>query len=243
MATSKGEPLRGASAVPSFRGTYLERFLHLIDGIDRLTSQRQRAAIMEELEWCNSRTSDTLITINTSQPSWSCETCYARNGRFNSDTRAYFLVRPDYSQGSVVQLDPATVKDQNRSAMQYERISKLCIPATRRFIEAMESGTPKRKSVTDLIGDGPQLAKSLLTLPETASAEQIRTVVSPYIQLVTGDERDTYAAGRMSEAGFGPNLQDLFCRIMGIERRGRMCLGLTYTVLAPAKRLPRHSSG
>lgn len=197
MAASKPEPLRGASVVPSFRGTYLERFLHLIDGIDRLTSQRQRAAVMEELEWCNSRTSDTLDHDKYVATLMVLRDLLRQGWQIQFRHKSIFLVRPDYSQGSVVQLDPATVKDQIRSAMQDERISKLCIPATRRFIEVMESGTPKRKSVTDLIGDGPQLAKSLLTLPETASAEQIRTVVSPYIQLVTGDERDAYTGQRL----------------------------------------------
>ena len=197
MATSKPEPLRGASVVPSFRGAYLERFLHLIDGINGLTSQRQRAAVMEELDWCSSRNSDTLDHGKYVATLMVLRDLLRQGWQIQFRHKSIFLVRPDYSQGSVVQLDPATIKDQIRSAMQDERVSKLFIPATRRFIEAMESTTPKRKSITELIGDGPQLAESLIALPETASPDQLRTVVSPYLQLVTGEERDTHTGQRL----------------------------------------------
>jgi hypothetical protein len=73
--------------------------------------------------------------------------------------KSIFLARPDYSQGGAVQLDPAIVKDQIRSAMQDECIAKLCTPATLQFIENMETEGPTRKSILPLIGDGPQLAK------------------------------------------------------------------------------------
>jgi hypothetical protein len=60
MPKSRIEPLKGTSVIPSFRGAYLERFLHLIEGIDGLTSSRQRLAVLQELDWSGTRKSETL---------------------------------------------------------------------------------------------------------------------------------------------------------------------------------------
>ena len=44
MANDRNESLRTDSIRPTFRGGYLERFLHLVEDIDQLSSIRQRDA-------------------------------------------------------------------------------------------------------------------------------------------------------------------------------------------------------
>jgi hypothetical protein len=190
MSKSRIEPLKGTSVIPSFRGAYLERFLHLIEGIDGLTSSRQRLAVLQELDWSGTRNSETLDHLRYRATLMVLRDLLRQGWQIQYRHKSIFLARPDYSQGGAVQLDPAIVKDQIRSAMQDECIAKLCIPATQKFIENMEREGPKRKSILPLIADGPQLAKTLLSVPDNASAEQLRSVVSPYLQMVTGEQRD-----------------------------------------------------
>ena len=106
----------------NFRGAYLERCLHLIDGVNGLTRQRQRAAVMEKSDWCSSRNSDTLDHEKYVATLMVLRDLLRQGWQIQFRHKSIFLVRPDYSQGSVVQLDPATIKDQIRSAMQDEQV-------------------------------------------------------------------------------------------------------------------------
>lgn len=191
------EPLRAGSVVPSFRGTYLERFLHLVEGIDDLSSLRQREAIQRELEWCRSRSADSLDQLRYQATLMVLNDLAGQGWRVQYRQRSVFLGRPDYSRGGSIQLDPAIVKAQIRDSMQEERLAKLCAPATRRFIHLLERGDPKRKTILNLIRDGSELAQSLRRLKTSPTVAALRTVVSPYLQLVEGEERDEHTGLRL----------------------------------------------
>ena len=81
--------------------------------------------------------------------------------------------------------------------MQEERLAKLCAPATERFIRLLEREHPKRKTIAELIRDGAELARSLQCLPSSASVADLRTVVSPYLQLAEGEIRDEHTGLRL----------------------------------------------
>ena len=187
---SRSESLRGGSVVASFRGAFLERFLYLVEGIDELTSSRQREAVQRELDWCNNRRSETLDCLRYQATLMVLRDLLGQGWRIRYRQRSVFLARPDYSDRGTVQLDVATVKAQIREAMQEERLAKLCAPATRRFVDQLERDTATRKGIHHLIGDGVALAECLGRLPDAASPEQLRTAISPYLQLIKGEERD-----------------------------------------------------
>ena len=106
------EPLRAGSVVPSFRGTYLERFLYLVEGIDDLSSLRQREAIQRELEWCRSRSADSLDQLRYQATLMVLSDLAGQGWRVQYRQRSVFLGRPDYSRGGPAQLDPAIVPTQ-----------------------------------------------------------------------------------------------------------------------------------
>jgi hypothetical protein len=189
-ANLRTEPLRAGSVVPSFRGAYLERFLHLVEGIDDLSSFRQREAVQRELEWCRGRSSDSLDQLRYQATLMVLRDLAGQGWRVQYRQRSIFLGRPDYSRGGAIQLDPGIVKAQIRDSMQEERLAKLCAPATQRFINLLERGDLKRKTILTLIRDGSELAESLRKLQPSPTVADLRTVVSPYLQLVEGETRD-----------------------------------------------------
>lgn len=191
------EPLRAGSVVPSFRGTYLERFLYLVEGIDDLSSLRQREAIQRELAWCRSRSADSLDQLRYQATLMVLSDLAGQGWRVQYRQRSVFLGRPDYSRGGPAQLDPAIVKAQIRDSMQEERLAKLCAPATQRFIHILERGDPKRKTILNLIRDGSELAESLRCLKPSPTVAALRTVVSPYLQLVEGETKDKHTGIRL----------------------------------------------
>jgi len=81
--------------------------------------------------------------------------------------------------------------------MQEERLAKLCAPATQRFIHLLERGDPKRKTILNLIRDGSELAESLRRLKPAPTVAALRTVVSPYLQLVDGETKDEHTGMRL----------------------------------------------
>ena len=196
-ANLRTEPLRAGSVVPSFRGAYLERFLFLVEGIDDLSSLRQREAIQRELEWCRSRSSDSLDQRRYQATLMVLSDLAGQGWRVQYRQRSVFLGRPDYSRGASTQLDPATVKAQIRDSMQEERLAKLCAPATQRFIHLLERGDPKRKTILTLIRDASELAKSLRKLQASPTVADLRSVVSPYLQLVEGEAKDEHTGLRL----------------------------------------------
>jgi hypothetical protein len=105
--------------------------------------------------------------------------------------RSIFLLRPDYTRGKHLQLDPAVVKKQIRQAFREERLAKINVPSTVRFIRSLEHPPKGRLSIFDLIASGPELAAGLRKLPADATSTDLRAVVSPYLQLVRSEARDT----------------------------------------------------
>jgi len=190
-------PLRSGSVVPSFRGVYLERFLCLVEGIDELGVRRQREVIHRELHWCQSRGGDSLDHLRYRATLMVLNDLVGLGWRVQYRQRSVFLARPDYSRGGSAQLDPATVKSQIRESMQEERLAKLCAPATKRFIQLLEHGHSKQKTIAELMRDGDELARSLQRLPTSPSVNDLRTVVSPYLQLVEGENRDKQTGIRL----------------------------------------------
>ena len=81
--------------------------------------------------------------------------------------------------------------------MKEERLAKLSAPAAQEFIQELERETPKRKSIHCLIGDGATIAKQIRSITDSATVEQLRCAVSPYLQLVNGEERDTFTGLRL----------------------------------------------
>ena len=197
MHSSKREPLRGGSIVPSFRGGYLERFLYLVEGIDELGSSRQREAIERELQWCRSRSGETLDHLRYRATLMVLRDLLGQGWRIRFRQKSIFLVRPDYSHGGDAQLDPSIVKAQIREALSEERLSKLELPATRRFIGEIERETKRHKSILDLIADGAALASELQRMPVNATIADLRSVVSPYLQLIEADARDEHTGVRL----------------------------------------------
>jgi hypothetical protein len=61
---SRSDTLKNESIRPTFRGVCLNRFLHLVEGIEGLAAPRQRDAVERELEWARARTKDNLDIID-----------------------------------------------------------------------------------------------------------------------------------------------------------------------------------
>ena len=95
MSISRQEPLRGGSIIPSFRGTFLERFFFMVEGIDELTSVRQRDAVKRELEWCSTRVADTLDYLRYCATLMVLRDLLGQGWRIQYRQKSIFLVRPD----------------------------------------------------------------------------------------------------------------------------------------------------
>jgi Domain of unknown function (DUF4338) len=196
MRNARVEPLKGGSVVPSFRGIFLERFLYLIEGIDDLTSSRQREAIVRELEWCGLQVAETLDRHRYRATLMVLRDLTGQGWRVQYRYKSVFLVRPDYTQGKTP-LDPLTVKAQIREAMQEERLARLLAPSTQKFVRQLERNNSPRLGIQALIGDGQLLAERLLRLGADSTLDDLRGSMSPYLQLVTGEEKDKYTGLRL----------------------------------------------
>jgi hypothetical protein len=193
MRSPRNETLRTDSILPTFRGIYLERFLHLVEGLDSLSPMRQRDAILGELAWCAARTSGTVDALKYRAMLTVLRDLLGQEWRVLFRQRSIFLARPDYSRGRHGSLDPAIVKAQIRDALREERMARLRAPSAVRFIESLESEAKGRSSIRDLIADGKELAASLSTLPDAPTPAEVRRVVRPYLQLIQGEERDVHS--------------------------------------------------
>lgn len=197
MGAGKTEPLRAGTVVPTFRGIYLERFLHLAEGISELGSLRQRDAVMRELGWCDERPAQTLDQQRYRGMLLVLRDLLAQGWRLRYAQRSIFLSRPDYVHGTNIQLDPLVVKAQIRDALSTERLAKLRSPSTTRFIRSLEQPPPNRRPIADLIADGSELAAAFRTIAENPSLADLRKIISPYLQFVERDERDRYSGHRL----------------------------------------------
>jgi Domain of unknown function (DUF4338) len=196
MRNARVEPLRGGSVVPSFRGIYLERFLYLIEGIDDLTNVRQREAFVRELEWCGLQVAETLDRHRYRATLMVLRDLTGQGWRVQYRYKSVFLVRPDYTHGKMP-LDPLTVKAQIREAMQEERLARLLAPTAQKFVRQLERNNPPRLGIQALVGDGRLLAERLQRLRTDSTVDDLRGAVSPYLQLVTGEEKDKYTGIRL----------------------------------------------
>lgn len=104
--------------------------------------------------------------------------------------RSIFLIRPDYTQGNHIGLEPALVKEQIRAAFREERLAKITAKSTVEFINSLEHPTQGKRSVLDLVTPGDELADDLRLLPENPSEADLLNVIRPYLQLVRPDVTD-----------------------------------------------------
>lgn len=197
MLPGKAEPLRTGSLVPTFRGMYLERFMFMIEGLSQLSSVRQRDAVMRELDWCAQRDVESLDFLRYKATLAVLKDLLGQGWRVLYRHQSIFLSRPDYSHGKDLQLDPMLIKAQIRESMKGERLSKLAAPSTRRFVAALESPGPPKRPISDLISDGPTLASQLRDLPAESTVDTLRSLISPYLQLIDGEERDVHTGHRL----------------------------------------------
>jgi Domain of unknown function (DUF4338) len=195
--TGRSESLKAATIVPSFRGIYLERFLHLVEGLNDFGFKRQREAIKEELAWSVARGSESLDQLRYKATLMVMNDLVGQGWRVQYRQRSIFLGRPDYTRGRLSQLDPATVKAQIRNSMLEERLAKIALPATVKFIQLMERPNQRGRRISDLIGDGVRLAQDLQSLSPGAGVDEVRSVVSPYLQIVEGEARDEHSGFRL----------------------------------------------
>jgi hypothetical protein len=187
---NRNTTIRTDSILPSFRGIYLERFLRLVESIDALKAAEQREAVARELGWCLSLHHDTIDRLKYRAMLMVLLDLMGQGWQIRFRQRSIFLQRPDYTRGKHLRLDPAVVKNQIRKSFGEERLAKMTTPSTARFIRALENPPKGKLSIFDLIADGPELATALRRLPAGATAADLRTIVSPYLQLVRGEARD-----------------------------------------------------
>lgn len=89
-------------------------------------------------------------------------------------------------------VDPVEEKRRVRRQELIKRDEQLAVPSVRRFVLAMEKPREfdgKFVSIFSLMRDGKELATALRSLGDSASADskQLREVIDPYVQIVTGE--------------------------------------------------------
>ena len=189
--------IRTDSITPTFRGIYVERFFQLIESIEGRDARQQRDAVCRELEWCNGLTHEGLDRLKYNAMLLVLRDLMGQGWQTRYRQRTIYLSRPDYTRGKHLSLDPAVVKDQIRNAHRDERLAKINVPSTARFIRWMEDPEDGKRSVLELVASGAELARSLRTLPPDATVEQLRKVVSPYLQLVRNGDRDEFSGHKL----------------------------------------------
>src|SRR5262245_13540383 len=142
-------PLRTESIIPVFRGVYLQRFLRLIEAIDREDALGQREAVHEELTWCDCLTHNTTDRLRYRATLMVLRDVMGQGWRTRYRQRSIFLTRPDYTHGKHLALDHVLVKGQIRSAFSKERLAKLTMPSAVRFIKDLECPKKGKHSILD----------------------------------------------------------------------------------------------
>lgn len=188
---SRNTSIRTDSIKPSFRGVYLERFLRLVEAIDAKDAKGQRAAVVEELAWCNGLTHEGLDRLKYRAILMVLSDVMGQGWRTQYRRCSIFLTRPDYTHGKHLALDHALVKEQIREAFREERRAKLVAPSTVRFIRSLESPPGGRLSILDLVTPGKDLVRDIRRLPKDATHADLRKVIDPYLQLVRSETRDS----------------------------------------------------
>ena len=189
--------IRTDSITPTFRGVYLERFLRLIESIEALDPRRQRDSVCRELTWCDGLTYEGLDRLKYRAMLLILRDLMGQGWQTRYRQRTIYLSRPDYTRGKHLALDPAVVKEQIRNAHRDERLAKINAPSTVRFIEALEEPRDGKLPILALIASGTELARRLRTMPSAATAEHLRGVIRPYLQLVRNDERDSISGHKL----------------------------------------------
>lgn len=84
-----------------------------------------------------------------------------------------------------------------------KRDEQLCSPAVSRFVRSMEAPREHRGrqvSIFDLMRDGGELAASLHELQLAAgSADEVRPVIDPYVQIIRPADRDEWTGLRLND--------------------------------------------
>ena len=197
MASDRNESLRTDSIRPTFRGGFLERFLHLVEDIDQLSAIRQRDAVLRELCWADTQASGGIDRLKYTATLAVLRDLLGQGWRVQFRQRSIFLSRPEYTHGHHEQLDPHIVKSLIRDAFSDERLAQIRLAPTVKFIHMMEQPKGLRRSVLDLVADGESLATSLATISSEPTPADLRRVVNPYLQLVETDERDQHTGLRL----------------------------------------------
>lgn len=191
--------IRTDSITPTFRGVYLERFLRLIESIEGFDAQHQRAAVNDELIWCNGLTHDGIDRLKYRSMLLVLRDLMGQGWQTRYRQRTIYFSRPDYTRGKHLALDPAVVKDQIRSAHRDERLAKINAPSTVRFIRALEEPQDGKLPILSLVASGTELAQELRRLPADATLEHLRGAIRPYLQRVRNDQRDSFSGHKLMD--------------------------------------------
>lgn len=182
--------IRTDSIQPTFRGIFLERFLLLIERIDGLDAGAQRKAVCEELVWCAGMPHRTLDQLSYRGMLLVLRDLIGQGWTVRYRQRSIYLSRPDYTRGKHQGLDPAVVKGLIRGAHGEERLARINVPSTVKFIRTLESPPKGKRPISVLIADGQKLASSLRALPSEPTLRELRAGIQPRLQLVRPDMRD-----------------------------------------------------
>ncbi len=194
---SRNTTLRTDSILPSFRGVYLERFLRLVEAMDSSAPTGQRDSVLRELAWCRSVKHETVDRLKYQAMLMVLSDLIGQGWQTRFRQRSIFLSRPDYTRGKHLQLDPALVKKQIRSGFQEERLAKINAPSASKFIQSLERPAKGRIPILELIASGRELGADLRCLPSEPTVSDLRKVISPYLQLARGDERDSISGHKL----------------------------------------------
>lgn len=189
--------IRTDTVLPTFRGVYLDRFLRLIESIDNLDAKGQRETIRSELEWCNGLRNGGIDRQKYCGMLMVLRDVIGQGWRTQYRQRSIFLTRPDYTHGKHLGLDHCLVKEQIREAFSEERLAKINLPSTVRFIKGMEHPSKAKLSILDLITPGNKWSDALRALPLTPTPDDLLKVIDPYLQLVRADARDSISGHKL----------------------------------------------
>lgn len=192
MVTNKAIAFR-----PRLEGEFRTRFYTAVQTITETTSTIDLENLAaSEVHWAENECTVNLAQRKRYRAIWmllrdliraSWKACY-RNGVL--EMRLPSLDRSELSGSSIPEM-----KTLLRSWMQDSRLERLQLYAD--FITRMERDTSTRKSIACLIADGLELNSRLLRVVKNEIS--IDEAVSPYLQLVRENERDTFTGHKLSE--------------------------------------------
>ena len=182
---------------PKLEGEFRTRFYTTVQNITEKTSTKELEQIAtNEVYWVEHECSVNLTLRKKYRAVWmllrdliraSWKACY-RNGVL--EMRLPTLDKSELKESSIPEM-----KILLRSWMQDSRLERLQLYSD--FITRMERETSTKKSVAHLIAEGAELNSRLQRVVRKEIA--ISEAVSPYLQLVRENERDSFTGQKLSE--------------------------------------------